>query len=171
MKRFVTILAVAALLVVDVVAPALAAKTPLDPPAAALAQFASLREIDSLGGLPPDIRSGNFVLPDGKKLGGWVLAAPGGAWNATDSIVDPSLPGRRLHFAACNASYCVLHCERGGVAHIHLVVTLARANGAWKATWIAYGEPAMATLAELHALLENRSTADYSDRSPADVNY
>jgi hypothetical protein len=165
------VFALAAALATAFAAPAGAAKVPLTPPANVLAVFASLHEIDSLEGLPTDICTGNFILPDGKTLGGWVLAAPGGAWNATDSVVDPSLPGRRLHFAGCSASTCVLHYERGGIAHIHLVVTLVRHNGAWKATWMAYGQPAMKDLAALHALLENRSSADYSDQSPADINY
>jgi hypothetical protein len=153
------------------IAPASAAKVPLTPPANVMAAFSTLHEIDRLEGLPADIRSGNFALPNGKLLGGWDLAAPGGAWNATDSVVDPSLPGRRLHFAGCSASMCVLHYERGGVAHIHVVVTLVLKNGAWKATWMAYGQPAMKDLAALHALLENRSSASYSDQSPADINY
>jgi hypothetical protein len=158
-------------LVFALTAPAIAAKVPLTPRANVLAAFSTLHEIDTLQGLPADIRAGKFTLPSGKPLGGWVLAAPGGAWNATDSVVDPSLPGRRLHFAGCNASMCVLHYERGGIAHIHLVVTLVRQNGAWKATWMAYGQPAMKDLVALRALLENRSSADYSDQSPADVNY
>jgi hypothetical protein len=165
------IFAFAGALAAALVVPAVAAKVPLTPPANVLNAFSSLHEIDALGGLPAEIRMGNFTLPSGKPLGGWVLAAPGGAWNATDSVVDPSLPGRRLHFAGCDASTCVLHYERGGIAHIHVVVTLVRKNGAWKATWMAYGEPAMKDLATLHALLENRSSANYSDQSPADINY
>jgi hypothetical protein len=164
-------LAFATALIAALVAPAIAAKVPLTPPANVMAAFATLHEIDTLDGLPADIRTGNFTLPSGKPLGGWMLAAPGGAWNATDNVVDPSLPGRRLHFAGCNASMCVLHYERGGIAHIHLVVTLVQKNGAWRATWMAYGQPAMKDLAALHALLENRSSANYSDQSPADINY
>jgi hypothetical protein len=169
LTAFATLTMTVVLLVLAV--PAFAAKVPLTPPANVLAAFSTLHQIDTLDGLPPDIRAGKFTLPSGKPLGGWVLAAPGGAWNATDSVVDPSLPGRRLHFAGCNASMCVLHYERGGVAHIHLVVTLVKQNGAWKATWMAYGQPAMKDLAALHVLLENQSSADYSDRSPADINY
>jgi hypothetical protein len=163
--------AIAIALTAALAAPASAAKVPLAPPADVLAAFSTLHEIDTLGGLPADIRAGNFALPSGKPLGGWDVAAPGADWNATDSVTDPSLPGRRLHFAGCSASICVLHYERGGIAHIHLVVTLVQKNGAWKATWIAYGQPAMKDLAALHALLENRSSAAYSDRSPADINY
>jgi hypothetical protein len=150
---------------------AIGATVPLAPPANVMAAFWTLHEIDTLAGLPAEIREGKFTLPGGKPLGGWVLAAPGGAWNATDAITDPSLPGRRLHFAGCNASICVLHYERGGIAHINEVVTLVRHDGAWKATWMAYGGPPMKDLAALRALLENRSSASYSDRSPADINY
>jgi hypothetical protein len=164
---FVLTAALAAILA----APAIAAKVPLSPPANVMAAFSSLHQIDTLQGLPADIRAGNFALPSGKPLGGWVLAAPGAAWNATDVVTDPTLPGRRLHFAGCSASICVLHYERGGIAHIHDVVTLVRKNGAWKATWMAYGEPSMKDLAALRALLENRSSANYSDQSPADINY
>jgi hypothetical protein len=167
----VRIVVLAAVFATALVAPAIAASVPLTPPANVMAAFATLHEIDTLEGLPADIRTGNFTLPSGKRLGGWELAAPGGAWNATDSVVDPSLPGRRLHFAGCSASMCVLHYERGGIAHIHLVVTLVRTNGAWKATWMAYGQPAMKDLAALRALLQNRSSANYSDQSPADINY
>jgi hypothetical protein len=164
-------IALATAFVCALTASAIAANVPLAPPADVMAAFSSFHEIDTLDGLPAEIRAGNFTLPSGKPLGGWVLAAPGGAWNPTDNVVDPSLPGRRLHFAGCNASMCVLHYERGGIAHIHLVVTLVRKNGPWKATWMAYGQPAMKDLAALRALLENRSGANYSDQSPADVNY
>lgn len=118
--------ALAAALAAIIAAPAIAAKVPLTPPANVMAAFSTLHEIDTLQGLPPDIRSGNFTLPSGKPLGGWVLAAPGGAWNATDSVVDPSLPGRRLHFAGCSATICVVHYERGGIAHINEVITLVQ---------------------------------------------
>ena len=154
-------------------APARAAEQPLDPPANVLAAFSQLHEIDTPSGLPAQIRDGTFLLPDGKKLVGsyWVLAAPGGAWNATDVVSDPTLPGRRLHFAGCDATLCVLHYERGGIAHVHMVVTLALANGQWRATWMAMGQPAMKDLAELKLLLENRSSAGYFDGAQAAINY
>jgi hypothetical protein len=154
------------------VAIAAALAVALSPPANVLAAFGQLHEIDTLDGLPSGIRTGAFVLPDGKQLdGGWVLAAPGAAWNATDSGPNPALPGRRLHFAACDASLCLLHYERGGIAHIHIVMALALTNGRWKATWIAIGQPAMHDLAALHALLQNRSSADYYDGAQAALNY
>ena len=170
MKRLIAF-AAATLALAAFAAPAFAARQALNPPAAVLSAWGALKEIDTLAGLPADVRNGNFTAPDGKKLGGWVLAAPGGAWTETDVVTDASLPGRRLHFAGCDATLCVLHYERGGIAHIHLVMTLVRTNGQWKATWIAYGQPAMKDLAELHALLENRSTASYSETYPASINY
>ena len=42
------------------------------------------------------------------------LAEPDGKWNATDSIINPSLPGKRLIWAAIGGDYYVVHYERGG---------------------------------------------------------
>ena len=56
-------------------------------------------------------------------LCGAKLAEPGGNWNATDSIIDPTLPGKRLIWAATGGDYYVVHYERGGVAHtFHLLI-------------------------------------------------
>jgi hypothetical protein len=167
-------LGVAALVAASLLAaPARAATQPLDPPASAQAAYLEAHEIDSLAGLPAPIRDGTFLLPDGKPLagGGWVLAAPGGAWNPTDVVTDPSLPGRRLHFAVCDANACVLHYERGGIAHIHVVMSLTLKSGRWKATWIAIGQPAMKDPVALRALLQSRSAASYFDGPQAAVNY
>jgi hypothetical protein len=45
------------------------------------------------------------------------LAEPGQKWNATDAIIDPTLPGKRLIWAAVGGDYYVIHYERGGIAH------------------------------------------------------
>jgi len=152
-------------------ATAAAAAPRLDPPADAVAAFGRLREIDTPAGLPLQIREGTFTLPGGKAALPWMLAAPSAAWNATDSVVDPSLPGRRLHFAMCDATLCVLHYERGGIAHVHLVMVLALVDGSWRVRWIACGQPAMPNAGALRALLENRSTASYSDDRSAESLY
>jgi hypothetical protein len=148
-----------------------AENTTLHPPAAVIQSLAQLREIDSLAGLPAEIRRGVFGLPGGTQSKGWELAAPGGAWNATDSIVDPSLPGRRMIFALCNADICVLHYERGGIAHMYLVMTLVRKGDEWMATWLAYGHPGAANVQGLKSLLQNRSSLDYHDDTDARLDY
>jgi hypothetical protein len=135
----------------------------IHPPSALVKVLGQLSEIGTLAGLPEPIRSGTFVLPGGGKAAGWKLAAPGGAWNATDAIVDPSLPGRRMIFAACDDGACVLHYERGGIAHMYYVMTLARDAGAWKLTWLGTGHPAFANYGTLKAALVRGSAPYYFD--------
>jgi hypothetical protein len=171
MKSLAPTVAAAAFAAVVFCAAARAGNAPLHPPTSVVQSFKQLHEIDSLDGLPEEIRRGHFTLPDGTKAGGWTLAAPGGAWNSTDSIVDPSLPGRRLIFAACSATICLLHYERGGIALIDLVMSLARERDGWKATWLAYGHPPAKNLDALRALLQNRSTLVYHDDTNARIDY
>lgn len=71
------------------------------------------------------------------------LAEPGGKWNATDSITDPTLPGKRLIWAATSGQYFVVHYERGGIAHSYhvLVARLASGDTNPKVIWRAVGGP------------------------------
>jgi hypothetical protein len=100
-----------------------------------------------------------------------VLAAPGAPWNATDAIVDPSLPGRRMIVAACDSAICLLHYERGGIAHLYYVMAFVHEGSSWKVTWMASGHPAAANFVALKALLQNRSWPDYSDDTGAHADY
>jgi hypothetical protein len=71
-------------------------------------------EVHSTSDLPPVI----IALCSGDKL-----AEPGQNWNATDVITDPTLPGKRLIWAAVGGEYYVVHYERGGIAHtFHILV-------------------------------------------------
>lgn len=145
--------------------------TRLHPPSLVLESLYAVHEVDALAALPAPVRSGTFALPNGGKSPGWKLAAPSAAWNATDAIVDPTLPGRRMIFAACDAALCLLHYERGGVAHMFYVMALQRDGDTWKSIWLASGHPAIGNLQALKALLENRSTLDYRDSADPDADY
>ena len=57
-------------------------------------------EVHSTSDLPPVI----VALWSGGKL-----AEPGQNWNATDVITDPTLPGKRLIWAAVGGEYYVVH--------------------------------------------------------------
>ena len=170
MKSLVATIAIAVLAAV-LFPVARAGNTLLHAPLVVLQSLDQLHEIDSLDALPKDMQRGDFTLPDSTKSHGWTLAAPGGAWNSTDSIIDPSLPNRRMIFAACSATFCLLHYERGGIALIDFVMSLMREGGGWKATWIAYGHPPAKNLGELRALLRNRSTLVYHDVTNAHIDY
>ena len=71
------------------------------------------------------------------------LAGPGQKWNATDAIIDPTLPGKRLIWAAVGAEYYVVHYERGGIAHTYhiLIAKLANNHAQSKVVWRAMGGP------------------------------
>jgi hypothetical protein len=143
--------------------PCVAQSSTLHPPAALIAALGELHEVDTLGGLPTAIRGGTFALTGDGKAVGWVLAEPGGKWNPTDTIVDTSLPGRRMIVALCNASACALSYERGGIAHVYFVAAFVRNGAAWKMDWLGQGNRATATASALATLLRTRSATGYHD--------
>ena len=71
------------------------------------------------------------------------LADPGQNWNATDAITDPTLPWKRLIWAAVGSDYYVVHYERGGIDHsFHILVTkLTKDNAKPEVIWSAVGRP------------------------------
>ena len=101
-------------------------------------------EVHSTSDLPPAI-----VALCGNKL-----ADPGQKWNATDANIDPTLPGKRLIWAAAGGEYYVVHYERGGIAHTFhvLVATLAKDEAKPKVVWSAVGGPFKDYAAFLEAL-------------------
>ena len=82
------------------------------------------------------------------------LAEPGQKWNATDAIIDPTLPSKRLIWAAISGDYNVVHYERGGIAHTYhiLVGNLANNDAKPKVAWHAVGGPFKNYAAFLDAL-------------------
>jgi len=90
------------------------------------------------------------------------LAEPGQKWNATDAIVDPTLPGKRLIWAAVGGEYYVVHYERGGIAHTFhvLVARLAKNDAKPKVVWHAVGGP----LKDYAAFLDGLRSGKLDDR-------
>ena len=88
-----------------------------------------------------DLPSAILALCDGG--GDGKLAEPGQKWNATDAIIDPTLPGKRLIWAAVGGDYYVVHYERGGIAHSYhiLVAKFAKNDAKPKVGWRAMGGP------------------------------
>ena len=59
------------------------------------------------------------------------MAEPTQPFQATDDIAPgPPLPGRRLIFAASDEGLCVIHYERGGIAHVYEIMAFALSKGA-----------------------------------------
>ncbi|MGE5209287.1 MAG: hypothetical protein ACM3KL_08160 [Alphaproteobacteria bacterium] len=115
---------------------------------AALENASRFHEVHSTSDLPPAV----LALCDGG--GDGTLAEPGQKWNATDVIMDPSLPGKRLIWAAVGGDYYVVHYERGGIAHTYhiLVAKLTKGNAKPKPVWRAMGGPFKNYAAFLDAL-------------------
>ncbi len=102
----------------------------------ALQDASRFHEVHSAGDLPALIVA--LCVGDKRKL-----ANPGENWNATDAITDPTLPGKRLIWAAVGGEYYVDHYERGGIAHTFhvLVAKLTKSNARPKVVWSAVGGP------------------------------
>jgi hypothetical protein len=94
------------------------------------------------------------------------LAEPGQKWNATCVITDPSLPGKRLIWAAVGGEYYVVHYERGGIAHsFHILVgKLTKNDGQPKVVWRAVGASFKDYAAFLNALRSGKlhDSLDYA---------
>jgi hypothetical protein len=69
--------------------------------------------------LPPNVRDSLNDLFGSKTL---EMADPGQPFQATDVMVTPRLPARRLVAAGCSADHCLVYYERGGFAHVHQIV-------------------------------------------------
>lgn len=101
----------------------------------ALLDTSRFHEVHVTTNLPPAI----LALCDGGSDG--KLAEPGQKWNATDVITDPTLPGKRLIWAAVGGEYYVVHYERGGIDHsFHILVAkLSKDDTKPKVVWRAVG--------------------------------
>jgi hypothetical protein len=94
------------------------------------------------------------------------IADPGQKWNATDAIIDPTLPGKRLIWGAAEGEYYVIHYERGGIAHTFhvLVAKMPKGKAKPQVVWRAIGGPFKDYAAFLQALQNGKldDSLDYA---------
>jgi hypothetical protein len=90
------------------------------------------------------------------------LADPDQNWNATDATMNPTLPWKRLIWAAAGSDYYVVHYERGGIDHsFHILVAkLTNNDGKPKVVWHAVGHQ----LKDYTAFLDALRTGKLDDR-------
>ena len=71
------------------------------------------------------------------------IAEPGQKWQVGCVVTEPSLPIRRLIWAATDGEYYVVHYERGGIAHSFHVVIATLPKGTAKPTeiWVGNTKP------------------------------
>jgi hypothetical protein len=102
--------------------------------------------LTTVAALPAGLRTELNNLFGGKTL---EMADPGAPFQATDVMVTPRLPPRRLTAAGCSADHCLVYYERGGFAHVHYVVLFKVSKDA---TRFEFGGPAAGGLADLESV-------------------
>jgi hypothetical protein len=102
--------------------------------------------LTTIGAFPPGLRQGLQALFGGTTLD---MAEPGAPFQATDLMVMPRLPPRRLTAAGCSADHCLVYYERGGYAHVHYAVLFKVAGDG---TRFEFGGMAAGGLADLDAV-------------------
>jgi hypothetical protein len=120
-----------------------------------LQDFSRFHEVHSTSNLPSTIVA--LCAGDNGRL-----ADPGQKWNATCVITDPTLPGKRLIWAAVSGEYYVVHYERGGIDHsFHMLVAKLIKNDAKpKVVWRAIG----GSLKDYAAFVEALRSGKLDDR-------
>jgi hypothetical protein len=100
----------------------------------------------NVAALPAGLRDELNNLFGGKTL---ELADPGTPFQATDVMVTPRLPPRRLTAAGCSPDHCLVYYERGGFAHVHFAALFEVSS---KGTRFEFGGLAPGGLADLDAV-------------------
>ena len=88
--------------------------------------------VTSIRGLPLGVRDELQMLFGTPTLD---IADPGGDFQATDLVVDPKLPARRLVAAGCSIEYCLVYYERGGYARTWHVTLFHWTPAATRLEW------------------------------------
>lgn len=135
---------------------------PLHPPAIVLRHLVSLREISRIAQLPAAIRGGRFIGPAGNPVG-WALADPGGSWQSSDVATRPRKPNRRLIFAACDSSLCILHYEVGGFARNERLLALERHRSTYTVIWSEVGFDVIPSIDAFRKILRTATPVHYDD--------
>jgi hypothetical protein len=100
--------------------------------------------VTSVRGLPLGVRDGLQKLFGSQSLD---IAEPGAEYQATDVIVNPLLPSRRLVAAGCSADHhCLVYYERGGFAHTWQVALFHWTPAATRFEWGGIAPGGLATI-------------------------
>ena len=91
-----------------------AAPVPLSAGLRAHVKSERLDRVTSVRGLPLGVRDELQKLFGSQTLD---IAEPRAEFQATDVVVNPKLPIRRLVAAGCSTDHCLVYYERGGIAH------------------------------------------------------
>jgi len=103
-------------------------------------------KVTSIRGLPLGVRDALQVLFGPRTLD---IAEPGAEYQATDVMLKPNLPIRRLVAAGCSIKYCLVYYERGGIAHAWQVAMFQWTPEATKFEWGGVAPGGLATIADV----------------------
>ena len=101
--------------------------------------------VTSIRGLPLGVRNELQTM-----FGGALdIAEPGARFQATDVLVTPNLPHRRLVAAGCSVDHCLVYYERGGIAHTWHVALFHWTPAATRFEWGGTAPSGLATIDEI----------------------
>jgi hypothetical protein len=116
--------------------------------------------VTSIRGLPLGVRD---ALQDLFGTNTLDIAEPGEPFRATDVVVDPKLPVRRLRLAACSMEYCIVYYERGGIAHTWHAAVFHWTPAVTRLEWGGFASGSLRTVDELrNAMLSGAIKASNS---------
>jgi hypothetical protein len=127
----------------------------LPSPSLTAAQRAHLKEerfqaVTSVRGLPLGVREALQALFG---TGSLDIAEPGAEFQATDVVVNPKLPRRRLVAAGCSSDHCVVHYERGGIVATRYVTLFHWTPAATRFEWGGTAPRTLATIADVRSAI------------------
>jgi hypothetical protein len=106
--------------------------------------------VTAVRGLPLGVRDGLQKLFGSSSLD---IADPGAEFQATDVIVRPNLPIRRLASAGCSIDHCLVYYERGGFAHTWQVALFRWTPAATQFEWGADAPGGLATIEDVRKVV------------------
>ena len=99
--------------------------------------------VATVAALPASVRT---ALTDLFGSGTLEMADPGQPFQATDVMVMPRLPARRLTTAGCSSDHCLVYYERGGFAHTWHVTLFHWTPAATRFEWGGDASGGLATI-------------------------
>jgi hypothetical protein len=106
--------------------------------------------VTSVRGLPLGVREALQALFG---TGSLDIAEPGAEFQATDVVVNPRLPRRRLVAAGCSSDHCVVHYERGGIARTRYVTLFHWTPAETRFEWGGTAPRSLATIADVRSAI------------------
>ena len=120
-----------------------AAPLPLPPTLRGIVKDARFQIVTSIRGLPLGVRDELQKLFGSRTLD---IAEPRAPFQATDVILDPNLPNRRLVAGGCTIEYCLVYYERGGFVHTWHVAMFHWTPAATRFEWGGAAPGGLATI-------------------------